>query len=227
MSVQARHSRGRYATTLGPCRNTSSAAAAMLREATDRNLKGAQEDLAENAAQYIESQPGPVAGGGRSPIGTACRRTPAAEGVFAPQLPADPSQTRARGSEVRRGKVWSYQVRPCRSGWGFRGSSSGWGSEKGRTSEPVTSSEAAAMPSPVWTGRPLDWPGSFAAENHDFLVRDVSFAMDRRPLGFCDQLLAAMAGVQSDRRDRAFCRQTLRTAGAVGGGVSSRTGPVH
>lgn len=50
------------------------------------------------------------------------------------------------------------------------------------TSEPVTSSEAAAMPSPVWTGRPLDWPGSFAAEKHDFLVRDVTFAIDRCPL---------------------------------------------
>lgn len=52
------------------------------------------------------------------------------------------------------------------------------------TGEPVTSSEAVAMPSPVWTGRPLDWPGSFASENQDFLVRDVSFAMDWRPPGF-------------------------------------------
>jgi predicted transposase YbfD/YdcC len=111
----------------------------------------------------------------------------AAEWVFDPQLPADPSQTRARWSEVRRGKVWSYQVRASQAlpEWvGFPGLKQLVVVERevyDKRTRNLKQSRSYALTS-------LDWEAARLArlirsrwgiENHDFLVRDVTFAEDR------------------------------------------------
>jgi hypothetical protein len=111
----------------------------------------------------------------------------AAELVFDPQLPADPSQTQACWSEVRRGKVWTYRVRAS-------GALPEWVAFPGlrqvveverevydKKTRRLTQSRSYALTSLGWEAQRLGWlvRARWGIENHDFLVRDVTFGEDR------------------------------------------------
>lgn len=111
----------------------------------------------------------------------------AAELVFDPQLPADPGQTQASWSEVRRGKVWTYRVRAS-------GALPDWVAFPGlrqlveverevydKKTRRLTRSRSYALTSLDWEAQRLGWlvRARWGIENHDFLVRDVTFGEDR------------------------------------------------
>ena len=111
----------------------------------------------------------------------------AAEQVFDPRLPAAATESRASWSEVRRGKVWTYRVRAS-------GALPDWVAFPGlrqlveverevynKRTRSLTRSRSYALTSLDWEALDLGRlvRERWGIENHDFLVRDVTFGEDR------------------------------------------------